>query len=189
MSVRLAPPEDLDAHPRVLLADLADRVGEAVAAGQCADLLAGADPHDFHDVLLYLGGRSALGVIDGRSKRGWARVWGARGLLYVWSDGVTDAVVHGLDDRSWRVAENCLKVSTLREIGAAGPGAARLARHRLARVRAQAMRTLGVVGDTEHVELVRAAADDPDTTVRRAADKAERQLADRLDLTHGHPLS
>ncbi len=156
-----------------------------MAAQLCADLLSGADPLEYPDVLPYLGGRAAAGVLDGRSRRDWARVWGARGLLYVWTDGATGAVVRGLADRSWRVGENCLKVSTLREIAPAGPGATRLAGHRLARIRAQAIRTLGVVGDTEHVGVVRLASEDPDGAVHQAAKKALHLLVERLDLPIG----
>lgn len=181
MSDPLPSPHHLDAHPRDLLAELAAAVGETRAAQDCADLLMGADPEEFADVLPYLGG-SAKAVIEGRVKRGWARVWGARGLLYVWTEPASYAVVQGLADRSWRVAENCLKVSTVRQIGAAGPGAALLLDHRLARVRAQAVRTLGVVGDTEHVSAVRSARGDAEAAVRQAADRALRQLNERLDL-------
>ncbi|MBA3265118.1 MAG: hypothetical protein H0T14_01920, partial [Nocardioidaceae bacterium] len=95
------------------------------------------------------------------------------------------AVVRGLADRSWRVGENCLKVSTLREIAPAGPGATRLAGRRLARVRAQAIRTLGVVGDTEHVGVVRLASEDSDGAVRQAANKALHLLVERHDVPVG----
>ena len=89
----------------------------------------------------------------------WVRTWGARGLLYVWDDSAAPAVVAGLDDEHWRPAEMCLKVSTKREIGEAGPRAAVLAvEGELPRVRVQALRTLGAVGDTEHVDVVRDAA-------------------------------
>jgi hypothetical protein len=50
----------------------------------------------------------------------------------------------------------CLKLSTKREIGEAGPGAARLAvEGQLPRVRVQALRTLGAVGtlDQLHAEV------------------------------------
>ena len=40
----------------------------------------------------------------------WVRTWGARGLLHVWDDAATGAVVAGLDDEEWRPAEMCLKV-------------------------------------------------------------------------------
>jgi HEAT repeat protein len=73
-------------------------------------------------------------------------------------------------------------VATRREIGEAGPGAARLAGHALPRVRAQAVRTLGVVGDTEHVVVVRSALDDAEGVVRRAAALALDRLVGRLDL-------
>jgi HEAT repeat protein len=113
----------------------------------------------------------------------WVRTWGARGLLYVWDDSASQAVVAGLEDEHWRPAEMCLKVSTKREIGEAGPGAARLAvTGELPRVRVQALRTLGVVGDTEHVEVVRAALEDPDASVRRQAGRAMSALAARLDV-------
>ena len=49
-------------------------------------------------------------------------------------------------------------------------------------MRAQAVRTLGVVGDTEHVELVRAALDDPEPSVRQQAARAYDRMARRLDL-------
>ncbi len=76
----------------------------------------------------------------------------------------------------------CLKVATRHEVGGAGDGAARLAGHELPRVRAQAMRTLGAVGDTEHVDAVRAALDDEAPDVRRQAARALERLAERLDL-------
>lgn len=54
--------------------------------------------------------------------------------------------------------------------------------HDLARVRAVAVRTLGLVGDTEHVAVVRAALEDPDAGVRRAAGLALERMVGRLDL-------
>jgi HEAT repeat protein len=76
----------------------------------------------------------------------------------------------------------CLKVATLREIGEAGPGAVPLLQAELPRVRVNAVRCLGAVGDTEHVDGVVDALDDEDQAVRRAAARAVRQLARRLDL-------
>jgi HEAT repeat protein len=67
-------------------------------------------------------------------------------------------------------------------VAGAGPGAARLATHELPRVRAQAVRTLGFVGDTEHLEVVRAALDDPEPAVRTQAARARARMAQRLDL-------
>ena len=45
------------------------------------------------------------------------RTWGARGLLHVWADSATDAVVRGLADEHWRPAEMCLKVAARHERG------------------------------------------------------------------------
>jgi hypothetical protein len=39
------------------------------------------------------------------------------------------------------------------------------------------------VGDTEHVETVDAALDDPEVSVRTAAERAMARMAERLDLS------
>ena len=52
----------------------------------------------------------------------------------------------------------------------------------LPRVRVQALRTLGAVGDTEHVDVVRELLDDENQAVRRQAARSLTQLARRLDL-------
>ncbi|MGA9345467.1 MAG: HEAT repeat domain-containing protein, partial [Nocardioidaceae bacterium] len=57
-----------------------------------------------------------------------------------------------------------------------------LVAHELPRVRANAIRCLGVVGDTEHCLVVEDAADDEDLVVRRAAARARTLMARRLDL-------
>ena len=100
----------------------------------------------------------------------------------MWHDAATDAVVAGLADEDWRPAEMCLKVAAAHDVAGTGDGAAALAGHELPRVRAAAIRALAVVGDTEHAEVVRAAQDDPDPVVRRAAARAWTLLQRRLDL-------
>ena len=112
----------------------------------------------------------------------WARTWGARGLPYVWVEEAVAAITAGLADEEWRPAEMCLKVAALREVGTAGDGAVRLLTHELPRVRANAIRTLGLVGDTEHVGAVEPMVDDPDEGVRRQAHRALERLRERLDL-------
>lgn len=179
MREALPAPPDPRAPPRELLAALRRQVGEAAAAELCADLLAGADPHQLADVLPYVGGGPVPTVYWDDY---WPRAWGARGLLYVWAERASPVVVRGLGDGAWRVAENCLKVSSMRELAGAAPGAAELVAHRLPRVRAQSVRTLGVVGDTEHVHAVEAALDDADVSVRAAAERAMSRLVERLDL-------
>lgn len=51
----LPTPTDPDASPRELVAELGRVAGPETAAGWCADLLAGADPHGYVEMLSYLG--------------------------------------------------------------------------------------------------------------------------------------
>jgi hypothetical protein len=153
----------------------------------CVELIEGADRTDHPDAMPYFTGvvfdEDSPIYYPAQWKDYWVRTWGARGLLYVWDDSAAPAVVAGLDDEHWRPAEMCLKVSTKREIGEAGPGASRLAvEGELPRVRVQALRTLGAVGDTEHVDVVRDLLDDEEQAVRRQAARSLTQLARRLDL-------
>jgi hypothetical protein len=184
MTLDLPPAlEDVRETPRDLLARLAAHVGEQRAARLCADVLAADDPHDNAEMVLFLGGAPGRSILDGGSwgPDYWTRVWGARGLLYVWDDSVAPTVLARLCDEAWRVAEMCLKVSAKRELPAADD-AARLAGHDLPRVRANAMRVLGACGDTEHVDAALAGLDDPAEEVRRAAARAVDRLESRLDL-------
>lgn len=178
----LSPPSEPGASPRRLVTELGQRVGQEQAAGWCGELLSGADPHDYVSMLDYLGSNCRTAAFDPRWQNYWPRTWGARGLLYVWSPALTSTVVAGLGDEHWRPAEMCLKVARAREIGAAGPGALLLTKAGLPRVRAAALRALGAVGDTEHVEVVESALADVDASVRRAADRALTALVYRLDL-------
>ena len=112
----------------------------------------------------------------------WWPTWAARGLLYVWSASVAPTVVRGLAHQHWRPAEMCLKVAARRELAEAADGAVALAGHDLSRLRAAAVRTLGRVGDTEHVATVRSGLDDTEAQVRRAAALALERMVARLDL-------
>ena len=76
----------------------------------------------------------------------------------------------------------CLKVAAKHDVAGAGPRRSRARPHELPRVRANAVRTLGVVGDTEHAEVVLATLDDPEVWVREHAARAYERMARRLDL-------
>ncbi len=178
----LPPPRDPTAAPGVLFAELRDLVGEDRAADLCSAFLSGAAPDDHRREFEFFAGQAVQGVLDGVWPVYWTRVWGARGLLYVWSPTAASAVIMGLGDPAWRVAEMCLKVSSLRELAEAGDRAVALTDHELPRVRANAVRTLGLVGDTEHVEVVQAVLEDDESMVRRAAELAMRRMTARLDL-------
>jgi hypothetical protein len=180
----LPPPQDIEAHVGDLVVELAHHLGERAVVGLCVELLEGADARDHLPELAFLTGLD-FGPgghdLDAWSTY-WSRSWGARGLLYVWDDSATSAVVAGLADQHWRPAEMCLKVATRHEVAGAGDGAAALTRHELPRVRAQALRTLAVTGDTEHVDAVRDRLTDDHHDVRRQAARALEQMTKRLDL-------
>ena len=169
-------------HPRDLLGLLEAHVGTAAAARLCAEVLSSDDPHEHADTVLFLGGPAGRSVLeDGTSwKPYWTRVWGARGLLYVWDDVAAPVVLDRLDDEHWRVAEMSLKVATLRELPC-GDHAVRLAGHELPRVRATAARALGACGDTEHRVALQDLVVDPSEDVRRAAGRALERMEGRLD--------
>lgn len=178
----LPPPVDLTLSPRVLVAQLAQAIGNERAAQVCIALLSGGNPAEFRVELDYLGGRAGWEVVEGVWPAYWARVWGARGLRYVWVEEAASAITSGLGDEQWRPAEMCLKVAALRDVGTAGDGAVLLTTHQLPRVRANAVRTLGFVGDTEHVDAVARCLDDPEAEVRLQAYRALERLRQRLDL-------
>ncbi len=168
------------------IADLAARIGTPAFAAVCVALLGGAPREGYLDELRGLTGHAWLpgdDVLDHEVwKDHWVRTWGARGLLHVWDDTATSAVVRGLDDDHYRPAEMCLKVATRHEVAGAGDGAARLGGHPLPRVRVQALRCLAVGGDREHVAVVRALLDDDHPDVRRHAGRTLVTLGERLDL-------
>lgn len=179
---KLPPPADLTAAPGILVAQLRDIIGEGPAVAVCVELLGGGDPQVRRAEMPYLGAQATPGLLDGTWKPYWGRVWGARGLLYVWDPMAAPAVIAGVGDEHWRVAEMCLKVSSLRELAEAADQAVVLTEHELPRVRSNAVRTLGLVGDTEHVEAVVAVLEDADPLPRKAAALAVRRITARLDL-------
>lgn len=179
----LPRPPDPGRPVATLIRELDALVGRERFVDVCIDLLGGADRTAYVPELRYLTGSEHDKFLDRESwKDFWVRTWGGRGLLYCWSDRATDAVVAGLGDEHYRPAEMCLKVSAKYDVAGAGPGAAALTRHELPRVRANAVRTLGVVGDTEHVDAVVAVLHDPEEWVREHAARAYERMAARLDL-------
>lgn len=160
--------------PRHRILAASARHGEAAVAGWCVEALRGQPLTD--DLVELLGGPGTFAVL--RSGDYWGRVWGARGLLYVWTSSAAPAVVAGLTDSAWRVREMCGKVVRLREIGEAADLLASLAQtDDVPRVRVAAIRALARVGEAEHAEIIHAYSDaDPDLT-----EAALRELSRRLD--------
>lgn len=182
----LPPPGDVEEPVARLTVELAHHLGVPAYVALCVDLLAGAPREEHLAELVYLTGLTfepgSARLDPARWPDHWVRTWGARGLLHVWDDAATDAVVAGLGDEHWRPAEMCLKVACRHQVGGSADGAVALATHELPRVRSQAMRTLGACGDTEHVDAVRDRLHDPHEDVRRQAHRALERLAARLDL-------
>jgi HEAT repeat protein len=157
--------------------------GETEVVDWAAGLLAGSVLGDSpeHPPLRELSGHDEYGYADGSVRGYWARVWGARALLYAWDPLAIPAIVTGLADEHWRVREMSAKVVRRREVGEAADAAAPLVADDVPRVRAAAVRALGVVGEAEHADVVHGAEDDPDPAVRRAARTALGELRRRLD--------
>jgi hypothetical protein len=185
-SVSELPPPTADRPVAARIRELDGHLGRSRFVEVCVDLLGGASRTTYVPELRYLTHHdwSEDDPVQDPSvwKDYWVRTWGARGLLHCWHDTATPAVAAGLADEHYRPAEMCLKVAARYEVAGTGPGAALLTRSDLPRVRMSAVRALGVVGDTEHVDDVRAALDDPDESVRAQAARAYQQLVRRLDL-------
>lgn len=172
-------PRDVEAPVGVLVEELAHHLGEPAVVALACDLLGGAEPSAYARELVYLTG---FEPDLARWAPYWPKVWGARALLYAWQETASGAVLAGLADPAWRVAEMCLKVSVKRDVPGAADEAVGLSRHELARVRGHAVRLLGATGDTEHVDVVRERLTDDDEGVRRHAGRALDRLELRLDL-------
>lgn len=148
----LAEPDDLS-HPfDRLIGELLSHVPEPVVMAYAITLLDGDDPSRYPTALRHMGGGHADILLDNGDFTLWSAVWGGRATQYVWTPH------QGAD--------------------ALVP----LTRHRLPRVRMQAVRALGRVGESEHLEAIHEALADEDKGVRRAAVKAMELRASQLDL-------
>lgn len=101
-----------------ILAECERRGRSAVVAG-CIDLLDGAGADD--TLIVALGGPAAEYVLSGGAGGTlgyWPRVWAARGLLHVWADEATGAIVRATTGEHWRVREMAAKVIARHRLGA-----------------------------------------------------------------------
>ncbi len=171
----------LDASPGDRIALAVERFGEADVADRAAALLTGTNEGE--EFLLWVGGRHAQGVLDGAPALYWPEVWGARALLYAWDDGAAPAIRDGLGNQAWRVREMCCRVVAARALPF-GAELVPLLRDEVARVRGNAARAIGFVGDESHALEVTEVLKDPELDVRKQAGAALKQLTERL----GHPI-
>lgn len=127
-------------HPRDRIARLRERAGEPAVVAGCVGLIAGreADP----ELVDALGGRHANRLLDYPPHEYWGRVWGVRGLLYVWGDEAIPALRVVVTDEHWRVREMVAKVVAKRRIDELAGDVASLCGDDVARVRAAAERAL-----------------------------------------------
>jgi hypothetical protein len=169
-----------------LITDLAQRIGVPAFIEACTGLMAGADRSAYVEELRSLTGhawRAGDSLFDSQSWPDyWLRTWGARGLLHVWDESATEAVVAGLADEHWRPAEMCLKVTARHEVAGAGDACAKWLTHEMPRVQIQALRALATVGDTHHVQAIRAATCEAHPEVQRQATHTLEQMRSRLDF-------
>ncbi len=118
------------------------RRGPAQVVDGCVALLEGREVDG--ELVLALGGAPARWAVAGGEGGPdyWLRVWAARGLLYVWDDSATPAVLAALSDEAWRVREMAAKVVARHRLGDALPAVAARADDPVARVRAAAERAV-----------------------------------------------
>ncbi len=111
----------------------------------------------------------------------WIRVWAARVFLYIWRDDVVDALLVAAFDPAWRVREHVARLTAQRELGQLVDALLPDLGHELPRVRSTAARAVGAAGEAEHAGALQELLDDPELTVRVAAEKALARLEARLD--------
>ncbi len=121
----------------------AEGIGRGEFVRRCVALLSGGEVDA--QTLTALAGPAATVVLAGGAgglDGYWPRVWGARGLLYVWEDGADDAIVAATRDEAWRVREMAAKVVARHRRRAATQAVAALGGDSVARVRRAGERAL-----------------------------------------------
>jgi len=165
----------VDDSPQKRVAAAVAILGEEEVVDRAIALLAGFNVGE--EFLIVAGGPHAQGLIDGAPPLYWPEVWGARVLLYAWSDDAKDAVAAGLQNQAWRVREMCARVTGARLLPSQDELRSMLT-DEVARVRAAAARALGETGTTSDAELLGKLFADPEIEVRRAAQQAITRLRD-----------
>ncbi len=103
------------------------------------------------DFLRVLGGPPAQTVLEG-GEGGidgyWPRVWAARGLLHVWDESATAAIIAATTHERWRVREMSAKVIAAHKVRLAIDDIVRLLDDENARVRAAARRAFHQIAES-----------------------------------------
>ncbi|MGF0120121.1 MULTISPECIES: HEAT repeat domain-containing protein [unclassified Pseudoclavibacter] len=160
-------PVDLPLEQR--LAAAAERYGHSEFVERVLNLIKGYDEGD--DLLLFVGGDHAQGILDGAPVLYWPELWGTRALLYVWDESAAPAVIGTLGNPAWRVREMGARVVAAHELPAVSELAGLLG-DGVARVRSAAARSLEAVGALEDVDRLLPLLKDPEIDVRRSAQQS-----------------
>jgi len=175
-------------NPGERVAKACERWGDDEVVRRCAALLRHEPGNpvtgDLLDLAVVLGGLRDRGWLAGGKPPGhsyWARVWAARALRYVWNEGASSSVVHGLGDEHWRVREMSANVVRDYEVTDSADPLVPLLDDGVARVRKAAALALAVVAEGEHADVIRALVDDPEEAVAGAAADALAAMSRRLD--------
>jgi hypothetical protein len=142
--------------PREHVAAAVSRHGAATVVATCVVMLRG-DEVDDELVVALVGRGHALWFLEGGAAY-WGRVWGARGLLYVFDDTATAALIEAATDPSWRVREMVAKVVAKRRLGDAAGAVAALQGDSVPRVRTAAGRALARLAPDDRAPSSRGAA-------------------------------
>ena len=120
--------------------------GRRVVVEDCVAIVGGRQAND--DFLRVIGGPSAENVLQGRDgglDGYWPRVWAARGLLHIWDDVATGAIIDATTHEAWRVREMAAKVIARHRVWPAIDAVVILLDDENARVRTAAFRAFRVV--------------------------------------------
>lgn len=128
--------------PRRSVEALAASHGRSTVVAACLDLLAGRVVDG--QIIVGLGGPPARWAVDGGAPGPdyWLRVWALRGLLWLWDESATEAVVGAHADAAWRVREMAAKVVARHQVDAALTSALSLRADPVLRVRRAAERAV-----------------------------------------------
>jgi HEAT repeat protein len=129
---------------------LAAEIGNSLVIARCIDLLGGRDVEP--KVIFALGGPPARWAVDGGAAGPdyWLRVWALRGLLWVWTDEATAAVLAAMNDEAWRVREMAAKVAARNLVDDALPRLLGLRDDSVPRVRVAATRAIKTLTSSGH---------------------------------------
>jgi hypothetical protein len=126
-----------------------ERRSRDAVVDDCVAILSG---HEIDaEFLRIIGGPSAETVLEGRAgglTGYWPRVWAARGMLHVWDDSATDAIIGATTNESWRVREMAAKVIAAHHVAPAIDAVVVLLDDENTRVRAAAGRAFRAVADS-----------------------------------------